>query len=264
MKTRYLFLIPVLVLILALTQAFSGDNGLKYPTGAPAGHTGSPGDGQNCTVCHGGTAATTSGVLTSDVPPTGYVAGLTYNFTVTLTGSGKKGFQASPQNVAGDQLGTLIAGSGSQLNGNGKYITHTQASNAATATWNFQWVAPAPGTGTVTMYLARVISQPNVALSSLVLNENFNVSSENQAINNFNIYPNPAGSTIFADINLLKSGHVTADVFDLKGQKSAMLFDGDLNSGNHSLRLNNHLAKGYYILRLSTPDGNKNEKLIIQ
>lgn len=32
-----------------------------YPTGAPAGYTGSPGDGKNCTDCHGGTAENVSG-----------------------------------------------------------------------------------------------------------------------------------------------------------------------------------------------------------
>lgn len=263
MKKRYFFFLPLLVAVYSITLAFSGDGGLKYPTGAPAGHTGSPGDGKNCTECHGGTASNVTGILTSDVPPTGYIAGLTYNFTVTLTGNGRKGFQASPQNFAGTQLGTLIAGSGTQLNGNGKYITHTQASTAATKTWNFQWVAPEPGTGSVTMYIARVINQPNVALSSLILNENYSVGIEDHLKYETRIYPNPAGSLIFTDLNLKGGGRVTAEVFNLSGQISEILFDGELNAGKQSLRFNNQLKSGYYIIRISTPDETINQKLIV-
>jgi hypothetical protein len=263
MKNRYFLFLPLMVAIFSLTQSFSGDGGLKYPTGAPAGYTGSPNDGKNCTECHGGTASNVTGILTSDVPPTGYVAGLTYNFTVTLTGNGRKGFEASPQNFSGTQLGTLIAGSGTQLNGNGKYITHTQASTASTKIWNFQWVAPYPGTGSVTMYIARVISEPNVALSSLVLNENFSVNIEQLLNTETKIYPNPAGNLIFADLNLKNSGQVIAEAFNLNGQISEVLFNGELNAGNQSLRLNNQLKPGYYILRISTPDGTMNQKLIV-
>lgn len=264
MKKRYLlFSLPVFIAGAIALQSFSGDNGLKYPTGAPAGHTGSPGDGKNCTFCHGGTATTVSGILTSDVPETGYIAGSTYNFTVTLSGNGRKGFQASPQNFAGTQLGTLTAGTGTQLNGNGKYITHTQGSNAATATWNFQWTAPAQQTGPVTMYIARVIGQPNVALSSLVLNENFSVGINDPASAETSIYPNPAGRSFFTDFNLTKSGKVTVIAYGVKGNMAEVLFEGNLDAGKQNLKINNELAAGYYILQIRTPDGTSNAKLII-
>ncbi|MFH1121084.1 MAG: choice-of-anchor V domain-containing protein [Bacteroidota bacterium] len=264
MKTRYLLLLPLLVVIFALTQSFSGDGGLKYPTGAPAGHTGSPGDGVNCTACHGGTAGNIAGILTSDVPATGYIAGSTYNFTVTLSGSGRKGFQASPQNAAGTQLGTLIAGGNAQLVGNGKYITHIQGSNSATATWNFQWVAPVAQTGPVTMYIARVMGQPNVGVSSLTVNENFSVGFEDLTKGTFRLYPNPAGKHVFADLNLSKYGRVTAIVYNLNGQQAAVLYDGNLIAGKHSLKIENQLTSGYYLLSINTPDGVLNEKLIIK
>lgn len=263
MKTRTLLFLPLFIAGFAIIQSFSGDSGLKYPTGAPAGHTGSPGDAKNCTVCHGGTASNVTGVLSSDVPSTGYVAGLTYNFTVTISGTGRKGFQASPQNSAGTLLGTLIPGPGLQLNGFGKYITHIQASTASTATWNFQWVAPAPGTGGVTMYLARVLSQPNVGLSSLTLNENFSVGLEEPMKRNVKIYPNPAGNTIFVELTLNKGGRVIAEVYNLSGQKSACLFDGEPGPGKQNLHLDNLPASGYYVLKLTTPDGILNSKLII-
>jgi len=144
-----------------------------YPTGAPAGYTGSPGDGNNCTSCHGGTATTSAGWITSNVPASGYVPGTTYQVTATnsLSGSGKYGFEVSPQNASGTQLGTLIAGTGSQLVGNGKYVTHTNAT-IANNSWTFNWTAPAAGTGDVTFYGAFARNKPGpVTLSTLIVSE---------------------------------------------------------------------------------------------
>ncbi|HNY03773.1 MAG TPA: hypothetical protein PKG48_14350, partial [Bacteroidales bacterium] len=39
-----------------------------YPSGSPAGYTGSPGDGQHCVSCHGGSAVTVSGWITTNIP----------------------------------------------------------------------------------------------------------------------------------------------------------------------------------------------------
>jgi hypothetical protein len=146
---------------------------VMYPTGAPAAKTGSPGDGANCTECHGGTASTTAGQITSNIPASGYVPGQTYQITATnpLTGSGKLGFEVSPQNVAGTQLGTLIAGTGSELTGGTKYVTHSNA-NTTTNTWTFSWIAPVAGTGAVTFYGAFARNKPGpVTKSTLTVQE---------------------------------------------------------------------------------------------
>lgn len=99
---RKLLLFLVVGLAFTLFGAFETMN----PNGAPAGMTGSPGDGDNCTSCHGGTATTTASLITSNIPASGYIPGTTYTITATnsLTGSGKMGFEVSPQNVAGDLL----------------------------------------------------------------------------------------------------------------------------------------------------------------
>jgi hypothetical protein len=82
------------------------------------------------------------------------------------------GFEISPQNTAGAQKGTLVAGSGSQLVGGGtKYITHTNA-NTTTNTWTFGWIAPAAGSGAVTFYGAFARDKPGpVTLSTLTVQE---------------------------------------------------------------------------------------------
>ncbi len=146
---------------------------IMYPTGAPAAKTGSPGDGANCTECHGGTATTTPGQITSNIPAGGYVPGTTYQITATnpLTNAGKMGFEVSPQNAAGAQKGTLVAGSGSQLVGGTKYVTHTNA-NTTNNTWTFSWIAPAAGSGAVTFYGAFARAKPGpVTLSTLTVQE---------------------------------------------------------------------------------------------
>jgi hypothetical protein len=144
-----------------------------YPTGAPPAKTGSPGDGSNCTECHGGTATTVTGWITSNIPASGYVPGQTYQITANnqITGSGKFGFEVSPQNVAGTLLGTLTAGVNSQLVGSNKYVTHTNA-NTSVSSWTFNWTAPAAGTGQVTFYGAFAKGKPGpVRLSTLVVDE---------------------------------------------------------------------------------------------
>ena len=146
-------------------------NAISYPTGAPAGNTGSPSDATTCAEsCHGGSAVTQAGLITSTIPTAGYTPGSTYTITATSTGAGDKGFQISPQNISGTLLGSLISGTGSQIVGI-KYITHTIPKTTTTATWTFQWIAPAAGTGSVTFYGAFAITQSTTKKSTLIVNE---------------------------------------------------------------------------------------------
>ena len=162
-----------LLLIVTLFLAFTCLPGAyAHSNGAPAAKTGSPGDGSNCTSCHGGTAVNVTGWITTNIPTQGYTGGSSYTITVTATGTGKKGFELSPQNVAGTQLGTLAAGTGSKLVGGTKYVTHTAAgASTGTSTWSFNWTAPAAGTGTVNLYAAIVVGEPNTKLCMLPVSE---------------------------------------------------------------------------------------------
>jgi len=166
-KSTLLLFVSFALLMLSSFSAF-------YPGGAPAGYTGSPGDGKDCSQCHNNSPATTTGWITSTIPAGGYVAGQTYQITATnnITGSGKYGFEISPQNAAGALLGTLTAGSNSHLVGTGnKYITQSSASSSL-KTWTFSWTAPSAGTGNVTFYgaFARNYSGPTT-LCNLTVSE---------------------------------------------------------------------------------------------
>lgn len=168
MRKNLLF-VTVILGLGVLASGFS----LMYPNGAPAGYTGSPGDNKECTQCHSGTATTVAGIITSSIPAAGYTPGSTYQITVTnnLTGSGKFGFELSPQKTDGTQLGTLVAGTGTKLVGGTKYITHLNATTS-TSSWTFDWIAPAAGAGTVNFYAAIAKNKPGpVAKSSISVNE---------------------------------------------------------------------------------------------
>ncbi|HNK99083.1 MAG TPA: T9SS type A sorting domain-containing protein, partial [Chitinophagales bacterium] len=129
--------------------------------GAPSGNTGSPGDDQTCahTMCHSGTASEQIGLISTNVPASGYLAGETYLVTVTVTEADivKFGFQASPQNLDGDRMGdmSVIDATETKLTGGGKYITHksTGTAGSGSRTWTFNWT-PDESTGEVGFYVA--------------------------------------------------------------------------------------------------------------
>jgi hypothetical protein len=176
MKKRATMKKIILISVLALPVIFFlvsfAPMSPPYPSGAPAGYTGSPGDGNDCSSCHGGSPTTVSGWISSDIPAEGYTPGTTYTITATATGTGNKGFEVSPQNSSGTLLGTLTAGSNNHLTGSGKYVTHNAAVSGSTATWTFTWAAPASGTGSVTFYGAFAITTSTTKLSTLVVSEN--------------------------------------------------------------------------------------------
>lgn len=131
------------------------------PTGAPAGRSGGPAEGgATCAAgssCHSPSNNTMVSTLISSNPglASGYTPGATYSITITVNGSGNKGFQFSPQSSSGAALGTLIAPASLQVL-QSKYITHRNASSGNPTTWTFQWVAPPANSGTVGFYAAGV------------------------------------------------------------------------------------------------------------
>ena len=129
MKIRSLTLGIFLLTIILATSQFTP----TYESGPPAGVTGSPGDGNSCTACHGG-GAPTANLISSDIPVTGYIPGATYNVTATISHAtfNKFGFQISPQTATGVQRGTLVVTDPvrTQLVNGTKYIMHKAAGTA--------------------------------------------------------------------------------------------------------------------------------------
>lgn len=239
-----------------------GSFALMYPSGAPAGYSGSPGDGNNCVACHGGTATTTAGLITSNIPAGGYVAGQTYQITATnnLTGSGKYGFEVSPQNSAGIQLGTLVAGTGSKLvSGGTKYITQSNASST-TNTWTFSWIAPQAGTGQVTFYgaMARNYNPGPVTLSSLVVQEALNTTGLEEKPALVSILAGESNGSIAVVLNT-KVTQAKISVFDLSGRQ--LMNSSISGAGNHML--NQKFKTGIYIVMVQADNSVYKKKIIV-
>jgi hypothetical protein len=207
----------IIAAVAILATAYSGDNA-DYPGGAPAGYTGSPFDGKNCSTCHGGTASNVTGWITSNVPGTGYVPGNNYTITVTVSGNGNKGFEVSPQDVDGNLLGTLIVGPGTELTGSGKYITHSSDKNSDPAVWTFTWTAPAAGTGEVVFYGAFALNLSVTKLSTLsVFESTVGISDRNPGMIRGSVSPNPASGRFTLALADLVPGNLAVRIMNTTG-----------------------------------------------
>ena len=214
-------------------------NAISEPSGSPAGNTGSPSDATTCAEsCHGGSAVTQAGLITSNIPTAGYTPGSTYTITASISGSGNKGFQVSPQNTAGTLLGSLIAGTGSKIVGV-KYVTHSSAKSASAASWTFQWIAPAAGTGSVTFYGAFAITQSTTKKSTLVVNEAVVVAAP--TISSFTPTSAVASATVtitgtgFTGATAVSFGGTAASSFNVVNATSIQAVVGTGTSGDISV-----------------------------
>jgi hypothetical protein len=81
-------------------------------------------------------------------------------------------------------------------------------------------------------------------------------------------YPNPFSSSTTLSYNLVNSGHVSLNVYDLLGHRIATLADNFQKAGIHEFILNaddvnnNRLADGIYVIELKT--GKQNSRIKIQ
>ncbi len=260
------FLFTIGIFLSVITFYGFGGMELLYPGGAPAGYTGSPHDNKNCTYCHGGTPTHVDNIISSTIPETGYVPGETYEITATVSGSGKKGFEISPQNLGGTILGTLHAGSGSQLTGNGGYITHTQGVNANPAVWHFTWTAPAENTGDVVFYGAFAIKKSQTKLSLLTVHEDITAGVRQKPLETFRVYPNPvSGGTIHLSFYLKESGNITVTLYSLQGGKRALIYSSGEDSGNKrlDLKIPGNFPEGTAVVQVKSEKVHFMKKIVI-
>jgi len=152
--------IALLALLLLLFSFFKNADYANSSSGTPpANMTGAPGTGNACTSCHSpGTGGSGAVVVTFNGGVNQYVAGQTYNMSVTVSQTGQKrwGFSMVARNSANQNTGTWIPTNiDSKVYSSSTHIGHKNAPNNMpdTYTFNFSWIAPATaGTGNVTFY----------------------------------------------------------------------------------------------------------------
>lgn len=266
LKHRTFYLISlffIAVLIASLTQSAL----LAKTDGAPSGNTGSPGDEQTCAhvECHSGTAQERTGLISSDVPETGYRSDELYTITVLMidTGIVKFGFQASPQDLEGNKLGILsvIDADRTKLTGGGKYITHKEAGTPAidTATWSFNWQSGS-STGDVTFYVAvnatnneENATGDKIYIDKLVIPEdpnNIPVSTEDVGVEIQHCWQVADGWVL--QVNAKST--VSINVFTLNGQ---LAYSEQFATGAEPIFIpNTQLMQGNYIIQVQSDAGN--------
>lgn len=88
---------------------------------------------------------------------------------------------------------------------------------------------------------------------------------ENKSASGFSMAPNPAKDEIRLHFDLSVSGDVLIEVFGMDGRLLQSHTTANLKQGSHNLVHNTaKLSPGVYILKLSTTDGIKSERLIIR
>ena len=263
MKAKILLLVTVLMLVLIISDSIN-NNALTNGVGAPPNMTGSPKDGLNCTHCHGGSASTQAGWITSDIPSQGYSPGHTYIITVKaqLTGKTKFGFEISPQNTSGALKGTLVnISDDTQLIGSGKYMTHSLSGTAGSSgskTWTFSWVAPQSGSGKITFYGAfnasnadNALSGDKIFLSTMAVDENTTGIENITDLEKIQIYPNPSKGILNIENNADQI--IGVKVYNTQGQ---IISVSSSKISNSQTQINlSGFEPGMYYIGLETRNG---------
>lgn len=274
--------VTAIILTIALYPFLNNDLAHSNSSAAPAGHTGSPGDNRNCSTsgCHTGSAAVTQeGLITSNIPASGYVPGETYSISATASGVGisRFGFQISPQFLNGQLAGSLIATNATetQLNGSNKYITHRFAgtSGAGSKSWNFNWIAPTSGSGNLTFYGAFNVSNNNggssgdlIVLSTLAVTEDLSASIKNTELSEkLKVYPNPAVDELFIESRTKLSKDAQITIMDLAG-KIHFTQNVMANKDRYQVRFNPmmKMAQGVYLLTFRSEEIQLVKQIIVR
>lgn len=239
MTKKILFSIAFIIVCISLFQT-SDHHSYSFTSGSPGGYTNSLGDGtKTCRTCHGPGAAAPliNNIITTDIPASGYLSGVTYNITITFSevGRSKFGFEATSENAANQKKGTFINSTTQTrtLGTTAPRITHTNSGTSAVGgnkTWTFQWKAPLTGSGAITFYASLNAtnsnnnddSGDNVYTTKLVVNEDPTsglaeyISSLNSKIS---IFPNPVGDILHLDIPVEFGEAKSIEIMDLQGKK---------------------------------------------
>lgn len=253
--------------------------------GAPAGYTGSPGDGGfTCATqvgCHTGAPVPTDNtIITSNVPPTGYIPGFTYTITAAFIkpGHSRFGFEISPQSASGTYRGTIIITNSTETQFAGtKYITHRTGGivGSGSRTWTFNWIAPSAGTGSVTFYgCFNATNSSNTALGDSITKSMMTVIEDPHTgiqehlslEGTVSIFPNPASQNFTLGYGLRQQEVVVISISDLSGKQIAVLMNAPRSAGQHSeeIFLPESIIPGLYLLTCRAGNEYRTERLVVK
>ena len=251
MKKRLFFKILLFTIPVSAFVLMSNSGG---KTGA---YSGSPGDGNNCTACHGGSSSESNITITTNIPTTGYAFNTQYDVTITNSAGGSRnGFQVTAEKDSDNsKVGTFSTVSGSNdtrtVNGN-SHITHTRPSASVNgeSSWSFKWTSPSSEEGKITFYGASVSGNNPVGSSgdkvytgSSISNSSLTLSRDKRL--DFGMFPNPASENVIIQLpSGSKNGSV--EFYDYIGR---LALTQKVSQTNNSINVQD-LSSGVYILKV--------------
>ncbi len=299
MKTSKLFLTLSAIICFIL---FSSETLDILDSNGKLANAGSPGEFTCSSAgCHGsgsaGGLANNAGpgsvTLTSSPAFVGntYVPGQVYSITIVVSETGKSLFGFSCEcvdntgstNTAVNNAVGLITITNSlttrkgQPFGTGRLcVTHQPNGGAVanTASFSFNWTAPASGTVNVYYDATAVNSNSLADGADNVYAHNFKLTVyvapppnsivENSLISDVKIFPIPAKNNLTISFNSTTDSPITASIVDLSGKNIIKLFSKNVSSGNYKETIDvSELPNGLYFLILKGNDFTKTEKIII-
>jgi hypothetical protein len=79
-----------------------------------------------------------------------------------------------------------------------------------------------------------------------------------------NNYPNPFNPVTTIPFTIARNGRVSLDVLDVTGRRVAVIHEGFITAGHHSMDFNaSHLASGIYVLRLQADGVQRIQKMVL-
>lgn len=252
----------------------SDQRAMTNASGSAGGYTGSPHDGRTCGTnggCHAGGSTHVAGMITSDIPASGYAPGEIYNITATVEQAGinKFGFELLEEDGAGDPKGTLMQTPATQLKLGGRTITHVSSSTAGTDSkaWTFQWQAPAAGSGEVNFYAAfNAADGQNNTTGDQIFNSDLTVAegwpvavSANPSSLELKIFPNPASDAVSVTLPQ-EFERATLSVLDLTGKP---VFHQDAEGTKTQVDVSG-LPAGVYFLMAQSSDQSAVKRIMVR
>lgn len=284
----------------AFSYSADGCGGNEKNSGGSAADCGSPGEQGTCsrTGCHGAGSggladnAGPGGVVMSSVPAmTGnqYSPGQTYAITITVsqTGVTRFGFGCEILDNSGNTdlhvnntAGTVTVTDAVNTRTWQSYATgrlamsHTTSGgfSSNTASFNFNWTAPA--SGTVNVYFCGNATNNNTVadagdniyshhtvLTPLVTG----INSAEASVFSVLPYPNPASETLNLHFNLPVASQVKAGLYGLDGKLLKELENRQMDSGNYSQMYSlSGIAKGACFLKVEYGAQRYSKMVLIQ
>lgn len=259
---KKLFYYP-LIILLTLILIIVLSSGISKMTGSPGGKTGSPGDANStCTYCHSGnTANSIEGIISSNIPDTGYSPGIVYEISLSVSDENAivYGFEMTAEDEQNKKQGVFSTGQSVNTKVTDNYITHNGVIDNDSNTINitFNWTAPAQAAGPITFYAAiNAANNDGMATGDQIFITSHTVEGppaitkiRNNTINNsIEIYPNPASDYVYIRNNNLSEK--TISIFNLQG----VLIMSFIAKGYENIINVTDLPEGLYLISIKEKD----------